>query len=189
MDLWVLDADAERNARGGSLASILFFLLMALCQGAAAFGAFAETTQVVPAPVRATLAPRRVLMLYSDNRLLPANILFEGSFREALRSHHGEPIDCCSEFLDEVRFPARHLERMRDLVQVKYGESPPDVIVAFAPPASGFCLWFLPLVSASGFCLWFLPLVSASGFCLRYRSQPCGGRHFDSPRPTRRSTS
>jgi signal transduction histidine kinase len=128
------------NARGGSLAGILFFLLMTLCQGAAAFGAFAETTQVVPAPVRATLAPRRVLMLYSDNRLLPANILFEGSFREALRSHDGEPIDCCSEFLDEVRFPAGHLERMRDLVQVKYGESPPDVIVAFAPPALDFCL-------------------------------------------------
>ena len=127
------------GARRGRLAGTPFFLVVALSQGAAAFGAVAETAQAVPAPVHATRAPRRVLVLYSDNRLLPANLQFDASLREALRPHDGEPIDYCSEFLDEVRFPAHHQERMFDLLRAKYGENPPDVIVAFALPALDFC--------------------------------------------------
>ena len=133
---------AGRRLRGrewrGRRAGIPFFLV-ALCQATAVFGDVRAATQVEPTPMQATQAPRRVLVLFSDNRLLPANVLFDASLREALRSH-GEQIDYYSEFLDEVRFPAHHQERMQNLLLGKYGEDPPDVIVAFAPPALHFCL-------------------------------------------------
>ncbi|UCE03689.1 MAG: hypothetical protein JSW67_05755 [Candidatus Latescibacterota bacterium] len=83
---------------------------------------------------------RTVLVLYSDNRLLTANTVFDASLRQTLRSHVGEPIDCFSEFLDEVHFPAFHQERMRDLLRAKYADRPPAAIITFAPPSLDFCL-------------------------------------------------
>ena len=93
--------------------------------------------EAVPAP--APIASRIVLVLYSDDRQFPANVLFDTSLREALGAYPGE-IEICSEFLDQVRFPAHAAERMRDLLRAKYAERPPDVIVTFAPPALDFWL-------------------------------------------------
>ena len=118
-------------------------LLMALTRESAAFGAAAESP-AAPAQALTTQALPRVLVLCSGDRLLPVNELFDASLRRALESHSERPIDCSGEFLDEVRFPVRFQERMRDLLRVKYDTHPPDVIVAFGPASLDFCLEFRP---------------------------------------------
>jgi len=102
-------------------------------------GAFPVPTNSTPV---ATELNKRVLVLYSDDRLLRANVVFDENLRHALGSDVDESIECYAEFLDEARFPMRHQERMRDFLVAKYGERPPDVIVAFAPPSLDFCLRF-----------------------------------------------
>lgn len=84
--------------------------------------------------------PFRVLVLYSGDRLLPANLIFDESLREAFAASAEAPIECYGEVLDEVRFPVRYEERMRDLLRAKYGEHPADAVVAFASPSLDFCL-------------------------------------------------
>jgi signal transduction histidine kinase len=82
----------------------------------------------------------RVLVICSGDRLLPENILFDESLRRAIESGARAPIEFCGEFLDEVRFPSGYEQRMRDLLEVKYRERPPEVVVAFASPSLDFCL-------------------------------------------------
>jgi signal transduction histidine kinase len=126
-------------ARRARLVGLLFLLLVVLRPGAPVCGANSETSSAA-APPGVTGPPPSVLVLYPDNRLLPANVLFDDSFRQRLGSATAEPIDCFSEFLDELYFPEHHQERMRDFLGAKYSERPPDVIVAFAPPSLEFCL-------------------------------------------------
>lgn len=113
----------RRNSR-------LFCLLAALFLFALAHTAAAQVLRT----------PLRVLVIYSDNRLLPANVLFDEYLRDGLASGAVEPIECCAEFLDEMSFPAHYQERMRELILGKYGDHPADVIVAFASPSLDFCL-------------------------------------------------
>lgn len=129
-------------ARRHRVAGLVLSLLLAAGHGTARAeaGGGAAPTRAAPETSPIPRATPRVLVLYSDNRLLPANVFFDGSLREMLASRPGQPIECFSEFLDEVRFPARHDERMRDLLGAKYRDPPPDVIVAFAPPSLDFCL-------------------------------------------------
>jgi signal transduction histidine kinase len=87
----------------------------------------------------AVTARRGILVLYSDQRLLPANLAFDASFRAVLETAE-RPADFASEFLDEVGFPAGHAERMRDLLRAKYeGRRRPDVVVAVAAASLDFC--------------------------------------------------
>ena len=122
------------------MAGLCFWLLVVPGGGAVFAGTVPESGRFTPASTRDARAPRRVLVLYPDQRLLPTNILFDVSFRETLGSDAGPPIDCFSEFLDEVRFPAHDQERMSDFLRAKYGERPPEVIVAFTPPSLDLCL-------------------------------------------------
>jgi hypothetical protein len=115
----------------------VFLLLLA----SAAMGAFPESAPASPGSTDGAPS-RRVLVLYSEDRLLLANVVFNQNVREALGCDTGGPIECYNEFLDEVRFPTRHQERTLDFLLAKYGERPPDVIVAFAPPSLEFCLRF-----------------------------------------------
>lgn len=85
-------------------------------------------------------SPRRVLVIYSGSRLLPSNLLFDESLRAALALQAGPPIEISSEFMDEVRFPARYRERTRNLLQDKYGDRPAGVILAYTTPSLEFCL-------------------------------------------------
>lgn len=128
------------RVRPGSRRALLFLIVAALGCVAEVRSAAPESDRAGSAPRRITRTPPRALVLYSDSRLLPANALFDGSLREALASSSGEPVEYCSEFLDEVRFPVRNEERMRDFLREKYGERAPDVIVAFGPPSLAFCL-------------------------------------------------
>src|SRR5271165_735512 len=87
-----------------------------------------------PAPVQ------RVLVLYSDERLLPANIIVDEAIRATFAVGTNNRIEFYSEFLDVARFPGEEeQQRQRDFFRDKYRERPPDLVIA----VSGGALVFL----------------------------------------------
>ncbi len=61
----------------------------------------------VPALLVAHLAiaeARKVLVIYPNSRLLPANIGFDSGLHQAIDASPGQPIEVFSEFLDEPQF-------------------------------------------------------------------------------------
>ena len=129
-----------RSARQRRRAAVLVAWVLALLgHGAAARGVLAAAGPGAPAS-RAAPAPPLVLVLYSGHSLLPANTIFDASFRQSLGSDSTGAVESCSEFLDEVRFPAGFPERVRNSLQAKFAERAPDAIVAVAPPSLDFCL-------------------------------------------------
>src|SRR5271165_5203288 len=87
-----------------------------------------------PAPVQ------RVLVLYSDERLLPANIIVDEAIRAAFAVGTNNRVEFYSEFLDVARFPGEEQQqRQRDFFRDKYRERPPDLVFA----VSGGALIFL----------------------------------------------
>jgi signal transduction histidine kinase len=87
-----------------------------------------------PAPVQ------RVLVLYSDERLLPANIIVDEAIRATFAVGTNNRIEFHSEFLDVARFPGEEeQQRQRDFFRDKYRERPPNLVIA----VSGGALVFL----------------------------------------------
>src|SRR5687768_15123515 len=75
--------------------------------------------------------PPQVLVLYSDERLLPANIVADEAIRATFAASAAGPIEFHSEFLDPTRFPGQEQElRQRDFLREKYRERPPAVVIA-----------------------------------------------------------
>jgi len=118
-------------------------LILALL-GSLGFGTVPEPAQASQSLSSSSRPPRSVLVLYSDDRLLRTNIVFDDALRQSLNLLFAEPIECYSEFLDAARFPARYQERSFEFLRAKYGEHPPDVIVAFGPSSLDFCLQSRP---------------------------------------------
>jgi len=87
-----------------------------------------------PAPVQ------RVLVLYSDERLLPANIIVDEAIRAAFAAATKKRVEFYSEFLDVARFPGEEQQqRQGDFFRGEYRERPPDLVFA----VSGGALVFL----------------------------------------------
>src|SRR5262245_54064115 len=66
---------------------------------------------------------KNVLVLYSDDRLLPANVIIDGRLRTAFQSQPGDPyqIQYFSEFLDLARFPGEeHEAQVAAFFRTKY---------------------------------------------------------------------
>lgn len=104
-------------------------LIVALASG----GLVAQTPSSTPL--------RRVLVLYSDERLLPANIILDEAIRTTFASDTSDRIEFHSEFLDVTRFPGEaQQERQRDFLRDKYRERSPDLVIAVAGPALEFLL-------------------------------------------------
>jgi PAS domain S-box-containing protein len=83
---------------------------------------------------------QRVLVLYSDDRLLPANIIVDEAIRAAFAVGTKNRVEFYSEFLDVARFPGEEQQqRQRDFYRDKYRERPPDLVIA----VSGGALVFL----------------------------------------------
>src|SRR5258708_36076047 len=72
---------------------------------------------------------QRVLMLYPDERLLPANIIMDEAIRAAFAVGTKKRIEFYSEFLDVARFPGEE-QRQRNFFRDKYRERPPDLVIA-----------------------------------------------------------
>jgi len=83
---------------------------------------------------------QRVLVLYSDERLLPANIIVDEAIRAAFAVGTKNRVEFYSEFLDVARFPGEEQQqRQRDFLRDKYRARPPDLVIA----VSGGALVFL----------------------------------------------
>ena len=81
-----------------------------------------------------------MLVLYSDERLLPANIIVDEAIRAAFAAGTNNRVEFYSEFLDVARFPGEEQQqRQRDFLRDKYRERPPDLVIA----VSGGALVFL----------------------------------------------
>jgi PAS domain-containing protein len=84
---------------------------------------------------------QRVLVLYSDERLLPANVIFDHSFRATFQAGATKRTEFHSEFLDVSRFSAEsQQENQRDFLRRKYLDYPPDLIVAVSGSAVAFLM-------------------------------------------------
>ncbi len=81
----------------------------------------------------------RVLVLYSDERLLPANIIADEAIRTTLAAGIPGGVEFHSEFLDSARFPGEaHELRQRDFLRAKYQQRPPALLIAGGAPALDF---------------------------------------------------
>jgi PAS domain S-box-containing protein len=88
-----------------------------------------------------TITPlRRVLVLYSDERLLPANVIVDKAIQETFAADTKNRIEFYSEFLDVARFPGEEQQqRQREFFRDKYQSRPPNLVIA----VSGGALTFL----------------------------------------------
>lgn len=92
-------------------------------------------------PVLAAEPSRNVLVLYSNGRLLPANVEFDRALRGSIPSSVVRPVVVYDEFLDVPRFggPA-HERTFITYVREKYATRPPEVLVAASDEALIFLL-------------------------------------------------
>jgi hypothetical protein len=84
---------------------------------------------------------QRVLVPYSDDRLLPANIILDEAIRATFAAATGNRIEFYSEFLDRTRFPgAAQEQRQRDFFRDKYRDRPPDLVITVSGAALAFAV-------------------------------------------------
>ncbi len=90
-------------------------------------------------PAAASKRPPRVLVLYSNERLLPANVVADEAIRTTFTAGTNGATEFYSEFLDVDRFPgAAQLDHARDLLREKYRVRPPDLVIAGGDSALAF---------------------------------------------------
>ena len=82
---------------------------------------------------------RRVLILYSDERLLPANVILDQGIQRGFAAESKFHIEFHSEFLDLVRFPNEG-QLQRDFLREKYRKHPPDLVIAVGGGAFHFLM-------------------------------------------------
>jgi signal transduction histidine kinase len=100
---------------------------------------------VVPALLLAHLAvaaeTKQVLVVYSNNRLLPANILFDSGLRQVIEANPDQPVRIFTEFLDEPEFGGDQYElTVSTYLREKYTGRPLDVVLAAGGDALKFAL-------------------------------------------------
>jgi signal transduction histidine kinase len=84
---------------------------------------------------------RNVLVLYSNGRLLPANVEVDRGLRIGLSDAAEQPIATFDEFLDSPRFDGdEHAAVFADYLRRKYARQPPNVILAASWGALDFLL-------------------------------------------------
>lgn len=93
-----------------------------------------------PPPALATSSPT-VLVLYSNNRLVPGNVDVDRGLRETMATAPERTAQLFSEYLDDPAFSGAEHERITAAYyRQKYVDRPPQVIVAAAESALGFVL-------------------------------------------------
>jgi hypothetical protein len=87
----------------------------------------------------AAVETKRVLMLFSNDSLLPAGNAISSSFQRTLEAETPDRVEIFTEFLDADRFPGpAHAARMESLLRDKYASVPIDLTVALGPQALDF---------------------------------------------------
>ena len=96
----------------------------------------------LPYAVSAATAPaHNVLMLYSNGRLLPANVEFDRGLYATLAAHPDARVDLAAEFLDAPKFSgAAYGNTIATYLRDKYSSRPPEVIIVGGEEALMFML-------------------------------------------------
>jgi PAS domain S-box-containing protein len=82
---------------------------------------------------------QRVLMLFSNDSLLPAGNAISASIRSRLEAESPDGVEVFTEFLDADRFPGpAHETRMESFLRDKYASIPIDLRIAIGPQALDF---------------------------------------------------
>ena len=99
---------------------------------------------VVLGPVaRAQVAPKRVVVLYWDNKEFPGNAKFEESFKAQLQVDHRQDLEYFPEYLEASRFPEENTAvTFRNYLQAKYAKRTVDVVVASADAPLKFLIQY-----------------------------------------------
>jgi len=86
--------------------------------------------------------PLRILQIFSNNRLLPANLEIDAGMREELAAELKDgTVELHTFYLDAIRFPkSSDKEDAALFLQARYAKKPPDVIVTIGPQAAEFRL-------------------------------------------------
>jgi hypothetical protein len=80
----------------------------------------------VVAQTLSSMPLQRVLVLYSDERLLPANVIMDEAIRAAFAAGTHKRVEFYSEFLDLSRFPGEEQQqRQRDFLGTNIGRGRP----------------------------------------------------------------
>lgn len=98
---------------------------------------------LMPAVLRAQppLEPKRVLVLYWDNKDFPGNVMFDQTFQAALKERPGASVEYYPEYLEPTRFPGESQALvLRDYLRGKYAGRNIDVVVALGDPPLAFLL-------------------------------------------------
>jgi PAS domain S-box-containing protein len=87
----------------------------------------------------AAAATKRVLMLFSNDSLLPAGNALGSSFQRTFEAENPDHVEIFTEFLDADRFPGpAHAARIETLLRDKYASIPIDLAIAIGPQALDF---------------------------------------------------
>jgi len=96
-------------------------------------------------PAVAAVDVRNVLVVYSNGRLLPANVEGDRGLHQVVRAPADHPVQLFYEFLDAPRFGGEAHDRvLAAYLQEKYASRPPSVVVAVRQEALGFLLRHRP---------------------------------------------
>ena len=96
---------------------------------------------VVPAARPQAIAPKRLVVLYWDNKEFPGNARFEESFKAKLQLGRREDVEYYPEYFEASRFPAENQAlTFRDHLKAKYAGHKVDVVVASADAPLNFLL-------------------------------------------------
>ncbi|PWT94202.1 MAG: hypothetical protein C5B55_03080 [Blastocatellia bacterium] len=94
-----------------------------------------------PLVAQETGTNKRILILFTHESHLPAQIMVEEAMRSTLQSGSTESLDIYSEYLDAVRTPLADYEKnLVEQLQRKYGGKKFDLIFCVNPPALKFAL-------------------------------------------------
>ena len=89
--------------------------------------------------VHVTKPLQRVLVIYSDDRLVPAGMLVDDAMRAVFASDPSAQVELHSEFLDVTRFPSTEMRELQlRYFQSKYRDRPPDLLIAVGGGAFAF---------------------------------------------------
>jgi len=88
-----------------------------------------------------TTTPKRVVVLYWDNKEFPGNARFEESFKTRLQLGQRQDVEYYPEYFEYSRFPEeKQISTFRDYLRAKYATRSVDVVVASADAPLDFLL-------------------------------------------------
>lgn len=96
-----------------------------------------------PAAIGQTVTPKRLVVLYWDNKEFPGNVRFEESLKAQLQLDRRQDLEYFPEYFEFSRFPEESLKQsFRSYLQAKYSGRTVDVVVASADAPLSFLLQY-----------------------------------------------